>query len=105
MITKTCPGCGKEFQRPKWKHRIYCSSECYHKHMVTSPPALKNGAGNSYTKMAWNAFNRMISQQDIIKLPGRVVRVHNAACYLKEARAILEGKKKGINHCVKLEGD
>jgi DNA-directed RNA polymerase subunit RPC12/RpoP len=76
-----CAGCGKEFEdwvcnRPF--ANAYCSRECAGK---TLPP-------------------------DVVVVSGRGrVHVDHAACYRKEARAILSGTKKRYNPCVKLEGD
>lgn len=77
-----CAKCGKEFEDWICNHpfaNAYCSRECAGKKL---PP-------------------------DVLVVSGRGrVHVDHAACYLKEARAILAGKDTRFkNRCQKLPGD
>jgi hypothetical protein len=105
-ILMRCAGCGKEFYDYPSQHtgkKIFCTNACH----LGNGARLTSGTGSQYVRQAWRAFNRMPMELDTISVPGRgAVRVNHATCYLKEARAILEGKNtKEKNKCVKLEGD
>ncbi len=55
---------------------------------------------------AWKIFNKMPFDIESVAVSGRMVGIPHAACYLKEARAMLQGKDtRGKNRCQKLIGD
>lgn len=113
-----CPGCGEEFEpsanaksqlKLGKKKSIFCSRDCYDRNRKSTfckcaPLAI-----------AWNVFNRMDlgdwSYKKCVGVPDvpgyRSVRGHRIpVCYVKEARAIIEGKHwQGKNKCVQLLGD
>jgi hypothetical protein len=88
-VKMQCAGCGKEFETwPSWRVRknVYCSRKCAGESRLGVPHKTENlgtvEVGNH-----------------------RRVKMDHAACYLKEARAILSGRKSRINKCVRLAGD
>jgi len=79
-----CKACGTGFDACPSQHRVYCSRQCFQ---------IVRGAIPE--RMAINLIRN-----------GAKRYLDHPACYLQEAKAMLEGKHwQGKNKCVKLPGD
>ena len=119
MVKCDNPACGKEFERNSWRLKRsklhFCSNECRKEYYLKIKINCKN-CGKEF-EVPFHQKNRKFCSRDcycffefgtIIEkgkrrlLPNRIV----STCYMKEARAILEGKNwRGKNKCTKLIGD
>lgn len=100
--TYLCNECGKKFQRDASQvhdHHVFCSASCSRAfHAIGSNVA-----------RAWKIFSRI--ESDYWNIPSEKEKFYaispkKRSCYVKEARAMLEGKNwRGKNRCVKLLGD
>ena len=85
----TCAQCGKTFERQDHHivGRTFCSKNCYREFII------------AHREDIYGAKHPMRKRKQIIKKPPKEYR----KCYMKEARAMLQGKNwKGKNKCVKL---
>lgn len=123
-IILTCDNCGKEFERYASRKRgehTFCSGSCSARHKWSTQWVNRKSKTTTKCDNCGKEFERTLARirehnfcsylcyveyrqahREYHARPGKIVH----SCYLKEARAILEGKHwQGKNRCVKLEGD